>query len=323
MKLMIAFALLLAVAVATDVDYAYEWEKFKAVYGKSYPHHDVAAYRFRVFKENFDMIAEHNAKKLDWTLDINEFADLTWEEFKKTHLGYAKSTGTPRKTVNLTGLFNVPDSIDWVSKGAVTGVKNQQQCGSCWAFSTTGSIEGAVQIKTGKLTSVSEQQLVDCSGSFGNMGCNGGLMDDAFKYVISNGGICSEASYPYKAADGTCQTCTPVSKIASYVDVAHNDEKSLKAAVALNPVSVAIEADQSGFQFYSGGIFSGTCGTNLDHGVLVVGYGADSGTDYWLVKNSWGASWGLQGYIKLVRQESTGQPGQCGLAMEPSYPVAA
>jgi C1A family cysteine protease len=326
MKIFIALIVLAAVSASVlDIDYAYEFEKFKSIYGKTYAN-DTAAYRFEIFKKNVQLINAHNAKQLDWTLGVNEFADLTWDEFRVHHLGLTKPKivigGVPRSTFNLTGAFTVPDTIDWVTKGAVTGVKNQGQCGSCWAFSTTGSIEGAVAIKTGHLISVSEQQLVDCSTAEGNQGCNGGLMDDAFQYVIKNGGICSEASYPYKAVDGTCQTCTPVSKISSYVDVTHNDEKALQAAAALNPVSVAVEADQMGFQFYSGGIFSGTCGTNLDHGVLVVGYGSDSGQDYWLVKNSWGATWGLQGYIKLVRNIAA-PTGQCGIAMEPSYPVAA
>jgi C1A family cysteine protease len=319
---LISLSALFISAFAADVDYAYEFEKFKATYNKNYDH-DTHAYRYGIFKTNLDTINAHNAKNLPWTMALNEFADLTWSEFKATHVGYRQPTvNVPRETVNLTGIVSVPDTIDWVTKGAVTGVKNQGQCGSCWAFSTTGSIEGAVAIKTGNLISVSEQQLVDCSTAEGNQGCNGGLMDDAFEYVISNGGICSEASYPYTAADGTCKSCSVVSKIAKYVDVAQDDETALQAAVAQQPVSVAVEADQSGFQFYSSGIFSGTCGTNLDHGVLAVGYGSDNGVDYWLVKNSWGASWGLSGYIKLVRNNGQ-STGQCGIAMQPSYPIAA
>jgi len=256
---------------------------------------------------------------------VNEFADLTWEEFRVGRFGYNKKTSGFRANkigVDLRGLISVPDSIDWTTKGAVTGVKNQEQCGSCWAFSTTGSTEGAVEIKSGKLTSLSEQQLVDCSGSYGNMGCGGGLMDYAFKYIIANKGLCSEASYPYTAQDGTCQTsCTKVSTISSYKDVAQNSEDALQAAVASQPVSVAIEADQSGFQFYSSGVFTGACGTSLDHGVLAVGYGTQSGQDYWKVKNSWGASWGTQGYILMARNFQAPY-GQCGIAMEPSYPVA-
>jgi C1A family cysteine protease len=186
------------------------------------------------------------------------------------------------------------------------------------AFSSTGSIEGAHAIKTGNLVSLSEQQLVDCSGSYGNMGCNGGLMDQAFEYVIKSGGLCTEASYPYTASDGTCKTsCERVAKISGYNDVPAGNENSLFTQVQSGPVSIAIEADQEVFQFYSGGVFdSSACGTRLDHGVLIAGYGTLSGKNYWIVKNSWGASWGMSGYILMIRGKN-----ECGLALSASRPT--
>jgi cathepsin L len=324
------FAILAVFAVSafgiSEEEYQYQFSKFQVTYNKSYSRAEYA-HRYNIFKTNYDLITNHNAQKRSWTLDINEFADMTFAEFKAQKTGLKLPTvdaSIPRVTLNMDGLVTVPDSIDWRDHNAVTPVKNQGQCGSCWSFSTTGSVEGAHALKTGKLVSLSEQQLVDCSSSFGNQGCNGGLMDDAFKYIISNDGLCSEASYPYTAQGGSCQTCTPVAKIAKYVDVTANNLDALKAAVALQPVSVAIEADQNGFQFYSGGVFDGQCGTQLDHGVLAAGYGTDSasGKDFWLVKNSWGASWGDNGYIKLVRTSGHGN-GQCGIAMAASYPIAA
>jgi len=318
----IAIVALLALGAYAN-NYADEFSKFVSTYGKSYDKEEMVK-RFAIFADNLDTIKTHNAANQSWKMAVNEFADMTWEEFRVGRFGYSGMKRiNHRAVVNTAGLFTLPASVDWTTKNAVTGVKNQGQCGSCWAFSTTGSTEGSVAIKTGRLSSLSEQQLVDCSTSYGNMGCNGGLMDYAFQYIIANGGLCSEEAYPYTGADGTCTStsCQSVSSITSYQDVSQDSEAALMAAVAQQPVSVAIEADQSGFQFYSSGVFNGACGTALDHGVLAVGYGTEGGSDYWKVKNSWGASWGMQGYILLSK--GIQQPyGQCGIAMEPSYPVA-
>lgn len=301
---------------------ASQFQQFATSYGKKYVTLAEYQQRLEIFSRNVDMIEAHNAAKHPWTMAVNEYADMEWSEFTRTRLGYKREPRLAKNPVNLVGKVTVPDEVDWRKKGVVTPVKNQQQCGSCWAFSTTGSVEGVHALKTGHLISLSEQQLVDCSGNEGNNGCEGGIMDRAFQYIIDTGGLEEESSYRYEAMDDTCRDSdfARVVQIKSYHDVQQYDEDALKAAVAQQPVSVAIEADQSGFQFYNGGVFTGYCGTQLDHGVLVVGYGTDDDQDYWLIKNSWGASWGDAGYIKIAR--GFGGAGQCGVATMPTYPIA-
>jgi len=215
------------------------------------------------------------------------------------------------------------DVVNWVTKGAVTAVKDQGQCGSCWSFSTTGSLEGEKFIKTGTLTSLSEQNLIDCSTAEGNDGCNGGLMDSAFKYVISNKGIDTEASYPYTTSGPNSCKFKPADigdTITSYKDVTRGSESALQTAVTQQPISVAIDASHNSFQLYSSGVYyEPACSTSsLDHGVLAVGYGTSaSGTDYWLVKNSWGKNWGMSGYLQM----SKGRNNNCGIATMASYPI--
>jgi len=310
----------------SEDDYEGLWQGFVSDHNKVYSPSEVVS-RFSVFKDNVNFITDHNkrlADKLGYTVGINQFADMTNAEFKRTMTGY-----NAHQKVDQSNVKFLPEateaSVDWTTKNAVTPVKNQGQCGSCWAFSTTGSLEGANAIKNGKLVSYSEQELVDCAGAYGNQGCNGGLMDDGFKYVEAKGDAL-ESKYPYTGTKGeSCNTkepadpALPVGAVTGYTDVPTSDEAQLMAAVEKQPVSVAIEADQSGFQFYKDGVFSGTCGTALDHGVLVVGYGTDGGKDFWKVKNSWGATWGSAGYIQLARNIAT-KGGQCGVAMQPSYP---
>eukprot|EP00658_Telonema_sp_P-2_P083666 TRINITY_DN9122_c0_g1_i4.p1 TRINITY_DN9122_c0_g1~~TRINITY_DN9122_c0_g1_i4.p1 ORF type:complete len:363 (-),score=130.18 TRINITY_DN9122_c0_g1_i4:1-1089(-) len=300
----------------SDSDYDGLFQQFKLDHGKVYEE-GLESAKFEVFKDNLDFINHHNknlAPKVGYTVGVNQFADMTSGEFKRNMLGL-NALSKPKYETVVLDTSNLADSVDWTSEGAVTAVKNQGSCGSCWSFSTTGAIEGANYVKNKKLVSLSEQQLVDCAGSYGNQGCNGGLMDDAFQYVEKYG-LETEDSYSYTATDGTCSTSKQSSAdgigagvVTGFKDVTSNDEDQLKAAVAIGPVSVAIEADQSGFQFYKSGVFSDTCGTSLDHGVLVVGYGEDSGAKYWKVKNSWGATWGQDGNINLARDvRSTGGP---------------
>ncbi|KAG8178114.1 hypothetical protein JTE90_017461 [Oedothorax gibbosus] len=301
------------------------WEKFKSTFGKVYRVGEEGTRR-QIFENNVAEIIKHNLEYdlglHTHRLGLNPFADMVNDEFVKVMNGYRMRNFPSSKTFNAQANYKAPATVDWRTKGIVTGVKNQEQCGSCWAFSTTGSLEGQHALKTGKLVSLSEQNLVDCSGPEGNMGCEGGLMDQAFDYIQQNGGIDTESSYPYTAEDGTChyKKASSGATVSGHVDIPTGDEEALKQAVAtVGPVSVAIDASQFSFQLYSGGIYNEpSCSSSaLDHGVLAVGYGTEDGSDYWLVKNSWGASWGEKGYIKMSRNQNN----QCGIATQASYPL--
>lgn len=308
------------------------FQEWQALYSKEYLSATERDYRESMYDRNIRKIARHNAKANTWTMAVNQFADMPKAEFARLYLngagGYNNATHLRQKNYNwtlLNGNYSaLPVSVDWTTKGAVTPVKDQGQCGSCWSFSATGALEGAWFVKRNALTNLSEQQLVDCSTAEGNQGCNGGLMDYAFQYVVANG-LTTEAAYPYTATGpNACKAKGhPVAvKVSGFTDVPTNSQLALMTAVVQQPVAVAIEADENAFQFYSSGVLTKPCGTNLDHGVLLVGYGSQGGLDYYKVKNSWGASWGQGGYVLLGRGPTyNGKQGQCGIQMDPSYPV--
>lgn len=299
----------------------------------------------RLYKKWIDndiFIDKVNSQNLTYTLGHNQFSGMDTEEYRLYLWNTNLIQSVPRKSSFrkqpfIYNILELPKSVDWITAGAVTPVKDQGQCGSCWSFSATGALEGAYFNKYQKLQSFSEQNLVDCDSLKNggtDHGCSGGLMDNAFSWIGKNGGLCGESDYPYVSGttkkEGTCQkTCSVVSgsNVINFVDVDSSSDTSMMAAVAKQTVSIAIEADQREFQMYKSGVFTGTCGTNLDHGVLIVGYGTLSGVDYYLVKNSWSSSWGDKGYIMLGRgtNPSTNAPynkgdGQCGLLLGGSYP---
>ncbi|XP_057838131.2 zingipain-2 [Cryptomeria japonica] len=284
--------------------------------------------RFQVFKENLLYIEEHNKRaNSTFKLGLNVFADLKYEEFRAQQMGLKVPLPLVRKRKEETNfgnieLYDIPSSLDWREKGAVTNVKDQGSCGDCWAFSATGAIEGINSIFTGSLVSLSEQELCDCDTSY-NSGCDGGLMDYAFQWVIRNGGIDTEEDYPYVGAEKTCnrkKVNRQVVTIDDYIDIPANNERALLQAVAKQPVSVGISGGGRAFQLYSDGIFTGPCTSSLDHAALIVGYGSQNGLAYWIVKNSWGKNWGRNGYSYMVRNTDVPE-GICGINTLASYPI--
>lgn len=317
------------------------WNEFKKSHGKTYLGAEMESLRFSIFKKNVETIEKHNQEYSSglhtYRLGINPYADWTPEEFRgmlgTSNKFRSRDIESVGRFIGLPEHIKVPESIDWREKGAVTPVKNQGQCGSCWAFSTTGSLEGQHFISTGNLISLSEQQLVDCSKKYNNDGCNGGLMDNAFTYIKENGGIESEEAYPYKGKEGKCKfnPKNVVANCTGFIDIKSGDEDALKEAVAsVGPVSIAIDVTEDKFMLYKDGVFvDNTCSNgqdDLNHGVLVVGYGSDDsiasgkrkeGLEFWIVKNSWGPKWGEEGYIRMARNKNN----MCGVSTSASYPL--
>jgi C1A family cysteine protease len=315
-------------------------ERFENWVNRFRIHFENEEHMFSTFNKwiiNDRFISVINNRNLTYKLAHNQFSGMNERDFQNyimhNNFLFNRVPKTEFSYFNATQIQTIPTEVDWEIAGAVTPVKDQGQCGSCWSFSATGALEGAYRIKSGDLVSFSEQQLVDCDNLQNggkDYGCNGGLMDNAFTWIAKNGGLCTEADYPYISGTGETQKCVAAcsnvagSQIAKYMDVVPGDDAAMMSAVALQPVSVAIEADQREFQLYSSGVFTETCGVNLDHGVLVVGYGNDasSGKDYYRVKNSWGESWGDNGYILLGRgKEYNNGKGQCGVLLEASFPI--
>lgn len=322
MKFVIVLACLIAAAAAFHLES--EWTQWKAKHGKSYGA-EYEHIRRAIFNKNLRRIHQHNLKfkagRVSYKLAANKFADLSPEEFDAHHKGL-KAAARIESGLPFTYDASKPRAaeVDWRTKGVVTPVKDQADCGSCWAFSTTGGLEGQMAIKTGKLVSLAEQDLVDCDTY--DMGCEGGLMDNAFTFIKQNGGIDTESSYPYTAEDGTCvqNKSNFAATDKGYVDIKAGSEADLQAAVHdIGPISIGFDAEEN-FQLYDGGVFTDDeCETNSpDHGILVVGYGTTSDNqEYWIVKNSWGADWGEKGYIRVARNAGN----VCGIASNASYPL--
>ncbi|CAJ0954843.1 unnamed protein product, partial [Mesorhabditis belari] len=309
------------------------WEEYKNKFGKEYEESEENTY-MEAFVKNVIHIDRHNkdykAGKKSFEMGLNDISDLSRAEYKrlngfKPRLMGDRLGATKRNSTKWMSPMNVqvPDEVDWRDEGYVTPVKNQGMCGSCWSFSATGALEGQHKRQSGKLISLSEQNLVDCSSKYGNHGCEGGLMDFAFEYIKQNHGIDTEDSYPYTGRNGRCHfnKGTIGADDIGYVDLPENDEEALKLAVATQgPISVAIDAGHRSFQLYKKGVYyEAECSPEeLDHGVLLVGYGTDPvGGDYWLVKNSWGTSWGENGFIRMARNKKN----HCGIASKASYPL--
>jgi C1A family cysteine protease len=293
--------------------YFYLFYQYVTTFNKSY-NQTMFDFRFPIFVDNYNFIQQMNQNEnLSFSLAVNQFADLTSEEFRNNYLGMVRTNSTTCSIFS-GDVPEVPDALDWRLKNVVTPVKDQGQCGSCWAFAVTETLESAYAIKTGDLQVLAPQQLVDCD--MNSYGCSGGYPEFAFQYVEDHG-LELESQYPYTAMDGVCEASDTKYKLEGCFEVPSNDELLLQKAVVQAPLTVIIEADERVFQFYESGVISADdCGQNLDHAVQLVGYGTENNVDYWLVRNSWGVGWGEKGYVKLQRNVDN-YGGTCGIALGP------
>ncbi|CAM9124710.1 unnamed protein product [Bubo scandiacus] len=305
-----------------------QWDLWKKTHRKQYNGEADEATRRLIWEKNLKYINSHNLEHAlglhSFELAMNHLGDMTSEEVVRMMTGLKVPRGRPRRNDTLyvpDWSERAPAAVDWRRKGYVTPVKNQGACGSCWAFSAVGALEAQVKLKTGKLVSLSTQNLVDCSMMYGNKGCSGGYITGAFQYIIDNQGIDSDESYPYMAQNGTCRydASTRAATCSKYIELPYANEAALKDAVAnIGPVSVAIDATQPTFFLYRSGVYDDPrCTQEVNHAVLVVGYGTLNDKDYWLVKNSWGVSFGEEGYIRMSRNHAN----HCGIASYASYPL--
>ncbi|XP_054778214.1 zingipain-2-like [Prosopis cineraria] len=305
------------------------WQK---KYEREYGSRDEKENRFQIFKSNFKYIVEKNAKTTSYRLGLNQFSDLTFEEFSKTYLGHQQPIiednidNDGNMESNNDFCPDAPPSIDWRVFGAVTPVKNQGKCGSCWAFSTTGATEGIYKIATGNLVSVSEQQLMSCEPY--NLGCEkGGWYTRGFEYVVQNGGIATEKDYPYTEKDGSCdheKEKLIAATIDGYVNKTYRSESALFCAAAKQPVSISVNVTRD-FSYYQQGIFDDSIireerPCKVNHALLLVGYGSIFGQHYWIVKNSWGYTWGQDGYI-FIRRNLNVPDGVSNINCFAAYPT--
>ncbi|XP_062613288.1 procathepsin L-like [Saccostrea cucullata] len=303
-----------------------EWETYRQQYRKWYVSETEETKR-QIWKENLDFINQHNEKfdkgEKSYFMGLNSFSDLSHKEFLQQFAGGFISTSdtditfTSGPSIDTSGL---PSEVDWRKEGWVGPVGNQFACGSCWAFTATGALEGQVKNKTGKLIVLSVQQLMDCSEKWGNHGCEGGMMDSAFKYVKEVGGIESDATYPYTPKEESCKfnKTAVVATVKGYKDVPKSEQSLMVAVAIVGPISAALDATQRSFQLYKGGVYDEpNCKSQVDHSLVIVGYGVLDGKKYWIAKNSWGTSWGNKGYILLSKDKNN----QCGIANSLSYPI--
>lgn len=346
-------------AGALAIPQGYTFSAYLKEFGKSYAG-DEYILRESIFQERLADMLEHNAGHHAYTLAVNNFFDLTDTEisafrgYKKGKPGLSGAVSAEAPRLTLADVAALPDSVDWRTSGAVTAVKNQGSCGSCWAFASTETLESHWFLKTGKSVTLAPQQLVDCTPNpqhcGGTGGCEGATAELAYQYLTNltkNGGLTSESNYPYRARDGKCNDANvpSVAAVSGFVRLTENSYDEVMNAVAnIGPLAVAVDA--SHWSFYGGGIFNG-CSNNanidIDHLVQLVGYGVEKDTPYWLVRNSWGASWGESGYIRLMRHNTSdycgkdntpldgsgceGGPtvvevcGECGIVYDTVYPL--